>query len=177
VVGGLPLCDLVQHLGHHRQARRIAVLLLQVGQVGGDEVEPLGQAHGDEVRDGRVAGEQGTAVGSVAHHTGFGGLDRSAVRRAEQYRNLADQRAGTRHGIDRHTRLAHLQRARHQHPDATHPATLLHDDLAGGERHFGEVGRKAEHVAHAGHRTRDPDLRSAAAVALLRSNFRLRRFN
>ena len=44
-----------EHVGDHRQAGRVAVLLLQVDQVGGDEVQPLGQADGDEPRDLRVA--------------------------------------------------------------------------------------------------------------------------
>ena len=75
--GRLALRETAQHVGDHRQAGRIAVLLLQVGQVGGDEVQPLGQADGDELRDRRIAGEQRLAVGGVAQDARLGSPRRS----------------------------------------------------------------------------------------------------
>ena len=144
----LALRELAQHVGDHRQAGRVAVLVLQVGEVRRDEVQALGEPHGDEPGDARIAREQRVAIGGVAQRRSARRFDGRAVDRVEQHRDLADQRARTGDRVDDDRALPHLQRTGDEHPEAASDAALVNDDLARGERDLGQVGRKRQHVGH-----------------------------
>jgi len=102
----------------------------------------------------RVAHQQGPAVDGVPQHAWRSGFHSGTLGGVQQHRDLADQRTRLGDGVDHHRALAHLQRARDQHPDGAVSSVFPDHLVAHVENDFGQVERQFEHVLHVCHAER-----------------------